>query len=41
MQVDILEEAGYDNAIRGMSYSFKDRALPVEEWWEDQKDKVT
>jgi len=37
VEVKIVEEAGYEPAIRGMSYSFKDRSLPVEEWWEKQK----
>lgn len=40
MEVKILEEAGYLNALRGMSYSFKDRALPVEEWWKQQVQKA-
>ena len=40
MIINILEEAGYENAIRGMSYSFKDRATPVEEWWTEQKPRA-
>lgn len=33
MQIEILEEHGYENAIRGLAYSFKDRAEPIETWW--------
>ena len=37
MEVSILEEHGYENAIRGLAYSFKDRANPVDEWWTEDK----
>jgi hypothetical protein len=40
MQVKVLREAGYDEALRGMAYSFKDRAAPVEEWWEGQRERA-
>ncbi len=40
MQLKVLLEAGYDEALRGMAYSFKDRALPVEEWWEGQRERA-
>ena len=40
MKVQILKEAGYEEALRGMSYSFRDRAIPVEEWWEGQYPKA-
>ena len=40
MKVKILKEAGYEEALRGMSYSFRDRAIPVEEWWEGQYPKA-
>ena len=40
MKVKILEEHGYDTALMGMSYSFKDGALPVEDWWNVQKPKA-
>lgn len=40
MQVKILEERGYDNALRGMSYSFKDRATDTESWWEAQRPRA-
>lgn len=34
MEVKILEEAGYENALRGMAYSFYDNSGDVNEWWE-------
>lgn len=40
MKVKILEEAGYENALRGMAYSYKDRALNPDEWWLTQKEKA-
>lgn len=40
MQVDILNDVGYDEALRGMSYSFKDRAEPVSAWWSSQRPKA-
>lgn len=40
MKVKILQEAGYDEALRGMAYSFKDRALEPDAWWEGQRDKA-
>ena len=40
MQVKVLEEYGYENALRGLSYSFKDRALEPESWWEGQYEKA-
>jgi len=39
MYVKVLEEAGYDHAIRGMAYSYKDRSLEPEVWWKGQKEK--
>ena len=41
MQVEILNEEGYEEALMGMSYSFKDRASDVEAWWAKQYDKAT
>ncbi len=32
MQVKIIEEHGHDAALRGMAYSFKDRAFDPEVW---------
>lgn len=40
MKVKILQEAGYEQAIRGMAYSYKDRGTPVEAWWEGQFNKA-
>jgi len=40
MQVKILEEHGYDAALRGMAYSFKDRAEDPDTWWEAKKDRA-
>lgn len=40
MQVTIIEEHGHELALRGMSYSFMDRALEVDSWWDGQKEKA-
>lgn len=40
MKVAVLEEAGYDHALRGMAYSYKDRALEPDTWWEGQRAKA-
>ena len=40
MKVKVLEEAGHDVALRGMAYSFKDRALDPDVWWEEQIEKA-
>lgn len=40
MQVKVLEEHGYESACRGMAYSYKDRALDSDEWWEGQRVKA-
>ena len=40
MQVRILAEHGHDLAMRGMAYSYKDRALDPEQWWDGQRDKA-
>ena len=40
MKVTILEECGYDHALRGMAYSYKDRALDPGTWWETQRAKA-
>jgi hypothetical protein len=37
MQVDVLLEAGYEQALYGLSLSFKDRAIPRDEWWTAEK----
>lgn len=33
MKVQILKEAGYEQALLGMSLSYKDRSIPLETWW--------
>lgn len=35
MKVKVLEEQGYDLALRGMAYSYKDRAADPEVWWDE------
>ena len=40
MEVKILSEHGYELAIRGMSYSFKDRSVEVDSWWDEQLPKA-
>lgn len=40
MKVDILQEFGHDLALRGMAYSFKDRADSPEAWWPDKRERA-
>lgn len=40
MKVKVLEEHGHDAAMRGMAYSFKDRAEEVESWWESKRERA-
>lgn len=40
MQVKIIEEHGHDSALRGMAYSFKDRAFDPEVWWPGQRERA-
>lgn len=40
MQVDVLKEEGYDEALMGMAFSYKDRALEPHEWWKVQKERA-
>ena len=41
MKITILEEAGYEWAGLGLSYSYKDRKIPLNEWWtEERKEKA-
>lgn len=40
MQVKVLEEHGYESALRGMAYSYKDRSLDPDDWWQGQKDRA-
>ena len=40
MEVKVLEEAGYDLALRGMAYSFKDRSADTDSWWNEVKERA-
>ncbi len=40
MKVEILKEAGYEEALLGMSLSFYDYTQPIDEWWPLQKEKA-
>lgn len=40
MFVKILEERGLDHALRGMFYSFRDRAEDVETWWAGKRERA-
>lgn len=40
MKVTVLREAGYEEALRGMAYSYKDRALDPDQWWQGQYTKA-
>jgi len=37
MQVVVMKEAGMEEALYGLSLSFKDRAIPPSEWWTDER----
>jgi hypothetical protein len=37
MEVNIIEERGYETALYGLSLSYKDRAIPIYEWWTDER----
>jgi len=37
VKVIVLSENGYDEALLGMSLSFYDHAVPLEDWWTDEK----
>lgn len=40
MNLTVLFETEHELALRGMAYSFKDRAEPVEQWWKEKKDRA-
>lgn len=40
MQVKVIEEHGHDAALRGMAFSYKDRAIDTDEWWEKQRERA-
>lgn len=37
MQVKIIKEAGYEESLLGLSLSFYDHKIPLEEFWNDEK----
>ena len=37
MKVEVLCEAGLDEALRGMAYSYKDRAIDPKVWWSSEQ----
>lgn len=39
MKVTVLQEAGFEEALRGMAYSYHDRGVPVDSWWATQRFK--
>ncbi len=39
MQVKVLYEAGLNEALKGMAYSFRDEGMPPEEFWTDERFK--
>lgn len=41
MQVTKLEEAGYEQALKGIALSFYDHAIPFEEFWTDERRERT
>ena len=36
MKVTVLKEEGLELALRGMAYSYKDRSVDPDEWWDKQ-----
>jgi hypothetical protein len=41
MKVKIIKECGYEEALYGLSLSFKDRSISFEDWWtEERKNKL-
>ena len=40
MIVELLNESGYEQAIKGMSLSYYDGKEPMDTWWEGQRDKA-
>jgi hypothetical protein len=33
MRIEVLAEHGYELALRGLAYSFRDQSIPLEAWW--------
>lgn len=40
MKVKVEKEEGYELALKGMSYSFRDRGLDMQTWWSAQKERA-
>ena len=40
MEVRVVNECGYEDALRGMAYSFKDRAEDPDTWWVTARKKA-
>lgn len=40
MKATVLRECGYEEALRGMAYSYKDSAIDPAAWWEGQYEKA-
>ena len=40
LKLEVLEECGYMHALRGLAYSFKDRAEDVGTWWAAQQERA-
>lgn len=40
MKVKIEKEEGYELALKGMSYSFRDRSLDLDTWWSGQVERA-
>lgn len=40
MRVRIYKESGHEEALMGMAYSYKDRALDPDEWWKGQRERA-
>lgn len=37
LQLSVLEEHGYESAMLGMSLSWYDRSIPLNDWWDEEK----
>jgi hypothetical protein len=39
MEVKIIEECGYESALKGMAYSYLDESVDINIWWDSQYEK--
>lgn len=37
MQVEVIKEEGYEEALYGLSLSFKDRSVSFQDWWTEER----